>query len=189
MKYILENADSISYGTYRIVEHPNNIDSIKGKNENTTRGGIVSGEEHWVNGKCYIIDGPYAVTQMVTHPSINSPIPGNGFCGIIANVYYNYSKVYEWIAGTTSAYYYTCVKNIERVTTQLYNASNYYLLWQNDGTRAYCPSSNYDPVLYPQEWIYLIFDGRIVGERGFISPYEDTDIEVNYTTSFRIPME
>ena len=189
LKYILENADSVSYGTYRIVGNINELDSIEGRKENLTRGGIITGDEYWVGENCYILDGPYAVTQSVSHPAITSPM-GNGFCGITATVYYNYTKVYERIAGSVDlARYYTCVKDIERVITQLYNGSDAYLLWQNSGTRAYCPSSNYDPVLYPQEWIYVTFQGRIVGGRGFISPYEDTNIEVNYTTSFRIPME
>ena len=185
LRFLFENADSISLGTYAVVENLSTSDTLIKTNDEIRRT-IVTGEEYWVGDKCYFIEGPYATSHMVTHPSINSPIPGNGFCGIIVNVYYNYSKVYEVINGTSYAVYYTCVKTIERITTQLYNASDYYLLWQDGGTRAYCPSSNYDPVLYPQEWIYVDIKGRIVGERGFENPYVDTDIEVNWTTSFRI---
>ena len=188
LKYILENADSVSYGTYRIVGNINELDSIEGRKENLTRGGIITGDEYWVNEDCYILV-EFAAVNSVSHPAINSPM-GNGFCGITATVYYRYYHVYKRINETEDlAVYYTCVAYIDRVTTQLYNGSDTYLLWQNNGTRAYCPSSSYDPVLYPQEWIYVAFQGRIVGGRGFISPYEDTNIEVNYTASFRIPME
>ena len=189
LKYIMENADSVSYGTYTIIDMIEPLDSINNGGGYEPQGGIVSGDEWWVGDKCYIIDGPYPVTHSVTHPAITSPIT-SGLCGITASVYYNYTKVYERINGTVNlAVYYTCVKNIERVTTSFYNGTNFYLLWQDGGTRAYCPSSSYHPILYPQEWIYVIFQGRIVGERGFFNPYVDADEQIYWETSFRIPLE
>ncbi len=189
LEYIMTNADSVSCGTYTIVDKIETLDSINNGGEYEPQGGIVSGEEWWVEDQCYIIDGPYAFTQSVTHPAITSPIT-TGLCGITATVYYNISKVYRRINGTENlASYYTCVKNIERVETRFYNGTNFYLLWQDGGSRAYCPSSSYDPVLYPQEWIYVIFQGRIVGEKGFFNPYVDANEQIYWETSFRIPLE
>lgn len=190
LKYIMENADSVSYGTYTIIDMIEPLDSINNGGGYEPQGGIVTGDEYWVGNDCYILV-EFAASKSVTHPAITSPISNvTGFCGLTANIYYTYYHVYKRINNTDDlATYYTCVANIQRTEVRMQNFTDKYLLWQDGGSRSYCPSSSYHPVLYPQTWIYVIFQGRIVGERGFFNPYVDADEQIYWETSFRIPME
>ena len=191
LKYLYDNADSIFYDkTLTIINESRTlVDSTKNEENKNARGGIVSGDEIWIEGKCYIIDGPNAATNMVTHPAIVSPITQE-VCGLVANVYYTYNRVYQRILDSEDlAAYYTCVASIERVIVQLQNLSSTYLLWQDNGSRAYCMSSSYHPVLHPQTRIYVIFDGKIVGGSGFFNPYENANEPITYQGSFLIPMQ
>ena len=188
LKYLYDNADSIFYDkTFTVINESRTlVDSTKNVENKNARGGIIDGEEVWYNGKCYYIVARPA-THMLTHPAITSTITA-GLCGLVANVYYTYHCVYEG-SGAGYATYYTCVADIERVIVQMQNTSSLYLLWQDQGSRAFCMSSSIDPILYPQERIYVIIEGRIVGDRGFFNPYEEADEPITYQGSFLIPMQ
>ena len=191
LKYLYDNADSIFYDkTFTVINESRTLlDSTKNEDNKNARGGIVNGDEYWVDNQCYIIVGPNAATHMITLPAIVSPITQE-VCGLVANVYYTYSYVYRRINETEDlATYYTCVASIDRVQVQLQNFSSIYLLWQDGGSRAFCMSSSMDPVLYPQKRIYVIIEGTIVGDRGFFNPYEDANEPITYQGSFLIPMQ
>lgn len=144
-------------------------------------------DEWWVDNKCYLIEGPFAMTRTITHPLITSTNSA-GNCTLTMNVHYQLYKVYEPVGNTnTYARYYTAIAEIERVKVNFSNNTETYLLWQDLGSRAYCTSSNMHPVLYPQRTINVIFYGKIVGEKGFFNPYEPADYSIEWKTSFNIP--
>ncbi|MBP3419193.1 MAG: hypothetical protein J6K74_01180 [Marinifilaceae bacterium] len=127
----------------------------------------------------YYIDGPYTNTKTVTHPLLTSTeYPGN--CTLTCSITYDYYRTYAGVS-VSGIYIGIAGGEIRNVTTRFTNNTNgtFYLLWQNQGTRAFYTSSDIDPIMQPQRNIYMQFLGQIVGQTQFFGLPEDTPKPIN----------
>lgn len=137
-----------------------------------------------ISPKALIVEqiiGPIHTTRTVYSPTMYSPHT-TGLVQIKAVVSYHYYTV-----RTVNGPAYNCLASIDNVTTSIVNSSPLYLLWQDHGSRAFATSSNIDPIVMPQKYIYVTFDGTIVGQAGFFDDEVDANEEILTTVGFQIP--
>lgn len=129
------------------------------------------------------VDGPFITSKTATHPILTSPSYG-GYCTLTCTVTYQYYIVYPY---ASTSYYYAGGEVLSLQTKfNNYAEGSFYLLWQDNGTRAYYMSSEVNPLLSPQETLYIYFDGSIVGQTEYFGITGNYPKTIGTTVALRI---
>lgn len=145
----------------------------------------VVGEYELTAASNGFLDGPYIATKTATHPLLTSPTYP-GFCTLVCTITYEYYKVYPHSSTANGVYYCAGAEILSCETKFTNNSGGFYLLWQDNATRAYYQSSNIDPFLYPQDLIYIMWDGVIVGQTEFFGINGNYPKPISGTVSLRV---